>query len=247
VAQTLTAADGSYSFTGLLPGIYYVTEGDREGWYMTVSPDGTFFVENGSEITDLNFGNTQELDLALTKEASLTTVTAGGSIDYTLTYENVSGAVAEDFTIVDDYDETLVSVVDPAGGVDDGDVVTWTLPGPLTAADGPQQIVYTVEVLDGVAAGTLIENVAVIDHPRDENPDNDTDDDVVEVVEPFLPFTPEDPEDPAQPADPADPGQPQAEDEPYLPYTGADILSLAVLAAIAAFGGVILRRVSRAS
>jgi uncharacterized repeat protein (TIGR01451 family) len=245
VDQTLTAEDGSYKFTGLLPGLYYVTEENRAGWYMTVGPEGSFFVENGTMIEGLNFGNTQDLDLALTKEASLTTVTPGGSIDYTITYENVSGAVAEDFTIVDDYDETLVTVTDTAGGVDDGDVITWTLPGPLVAADGPQQITYTVQVLDGVAAGTLIENFAEIDHPRDENPENDTDDDVVEVEDPFLPFTPETPEEPQNPADP----EPQAEveEEQFLPYTGADAASLALFAAIAALAGLVLRRLSRAS
>ncbi len=232
VDQTLTAADGSYSFIGLLPGVYYVTEGDREGWYMTVGPDGPFEVSNGTALEGLNFGNTQDLDLALTKEADLTTVTVGGTINYTITYENVSGAVAENFTIVDDYDETLVAVTDTAGGVDDGDVITWTLPGPLVAADGPQQIIYTVEVLDGVASGTLIENVAVIDHPRDENPENDSDDEVVEVVDPFLPFTPEQPETPADPADPVQPQQTQSAEEPFLPYTGIDLASLAILAAI---------------
>jgi hypothetical protein len=245
VDQTLTAGDGSYSFIGLLPGVYYVTEGDREGWYMTVGPDGVFQVSNGTAIEGLNFGNTQDLDLALTKEADVSTVTAEGTINYTITYENVSGAVAEDFTIVDDYDETLVAVTDTAGGVDDGDVITWTLPGPLVAADGPQEIIYTVEVLAGVPGGTLVENVAVIDHPRDENPENDSDDEVVEVVEPFLPFTPEDP------ADPADPVQPQqtaeTAEEPFLPYTGIDAASLAIFAAIAGIAGIALRRLSRAS
>jgi len=247
VDQTYTLEDGSYSFTGLLPGVYYVMEENRAGWYMTVGPDGSFRVQNGTALEGLNFGNTQDLDLALTKEADVTTMTPGGLINYTITYENVSGAVAENFTIVDDYDETLVTVTDTAGGIDDGDVITWTLAGPLVAADGPQQITYTVKVGDDVAAGTLVENVAEIDHPRDENPDNDIDDEIVEIVDPFLPFTPETPEEPEDPVDPEQPQTTQVEEEPFLPYTGADAASLAILAAVVALAGLALRRLSRVS
>ena len=210
VGQTLTAADGSYSFIGLLPGVYYVTEGDREGWYMTVGPEGVFEVSNGTALEDLNFGNTQDLDLALTKEADVTTVTVGWhhQLHHHLRERQRCGGRELH------YRRRLRR--DPGRRDRHG---WWGRRRRRHHLDAPRSAGRSrrpsADYLHrrgsgcGVAAGTLIENVAVIDHPRDENPENDSDDEVVEVVDPFLPFTPEQPETPADPVDPVQPQQTQ--------------------------------------
>ncbi|MBC7265661.1 MAG: DUF11 domain-containing protein [Coriobacteriia bacterium] len=57
VGETTTAEDGSYSFTGLLPGTYRVEEVEQPGWTMTDAPDGELLVESGTAIDDADFGN----------------------------------------------------------------------------------------------------------------------------------------------------------------------------------------------
>ncbi|MHB8966282.1 MAG: SdrD B-like domain-containing protein, partial [Coriobacteriia bacterium] len=227
-ASTVTGADGSYSFGGVLPGTYYVAEEDREGWTMTVGPEGTFELVGDQPIADLDFGNTEDflpftdIDLAITKVADVESVEPGDVVTYTLTYRNLGETEAMDFTIEDDFDERYMTVVDSAGGTVAGGTITWTLAGPLGMDDGPQTIVYTMKVIDELPEGVAsIDNVVAIDHPDDNDPRNDTDDETVSV-EPFLPFTPD--------------------DDPFLPFTGGEALLL-VLAAVISLGlGLTLRR-----
>jgi len=230
-ATTSTLADGSYSFSGLLPGTYFVAEEDRAGWFMTVGPEDTFVLANETSVMGLTFGNSEEPvlpftspDLAIEKVADVESADPGELITYTLTYRNVGDAAATDFRIVDDYDERYVAVVDSNGGtVTDGTIV-WELSGPLSAADGPMTISYTVRVLADVPEGTTaVENVVVISHPDDENLSNNTADEIVTVDNPALPFTPE------------------PEEEEFLPFTGSEVLLLGLLIAWFATFGAVLR------
>lgn len=221
-ASTVTGVGGSYSFSGVLPGTYYVAEEDREGWIMTVGPEGTFALVGQQPITGLDFGNTEEflpftdIDLAITKAADVTTSAPGATITYTLTYRNLGETEATDFTIVDDFDEEHVTVTDPAGGVVADGKITWTLAGPLSMEDGAQTITYKVKVDASMPAGTTnIDNVVVIDHPDDTNPENDTDDDRVTVT---------------------------VADDPFLPFTGGEMLLLVSAAIASAATGLVLRR-----
>ena len=70
-------------------------------------------------------------DVELEKSAGGATFSPGDLVTYTLTYTNIGEGPAENFTIVDDYDQRYVTVEDAAGGVDDGDKITWTIAGPL--------------------------------------------------------------------------------------------------------------------
>ncbi|MBU4555703.1 MAG: hypothetical protein KJ747_02390, partial [Actinobacteria bacterium] len=121
-AATTTMADGSYLFSGVLPGTYYVAEENRAGWIMTVGTDGAFEVSNGAMVDGLIFGNAEEglpftpPDLAIEKAADVTTSSPGALITYTLTYRNVGSGSASDYRIVDDFDERYVAVVDSGGG-----------------------------------------------------------------------------------------------------------------------------------
>ena len=53
----VTDEDGYWSFTGLLPGTYIVSEEDRDGWYHTTPANVTLGVISGSYIVDIKFGN----------------------------------------------------------------------------------------------------------------------------------------------------------------------------------------------
>jgi uncharacterized protein (DUF2141 family) len=57
--ETVTDANGNYSFTDLPPGTYQVTEENRPGWMQTTVSPGPATVLSGSNITGLDFGNFQ--------------------------------------------------------------------------------------------------------------------------------------------------------------------------------------------
>lgn len=231
VAQTVTGAGGAYSFSGLLPGTYYVAEELQPGWVMTVSPVGTFAVFNGTALTGLDFGNNEPV-LPFTlfefdKSADKTVAEPGELVTYTLTYRLTNGSAAwtAPIPVIDDYDERYMTPVDVAGGVVANGKITWTdeadlLPGQV------RTIVYTMRVIEDMPIGTTdIDNIALLNVQQGYQDDWSV---RVEVDEPFLPFTPEDEED----------------EEPFLPFTGGEGM-LIVLAALAAGAlGVTLRRLA---
>ena len=61
LAGTVTSADGSYSFTGIVPGSYTVEETAQAGWLQTYpAAPGTHAITLVSGVagpTDINFGN----------------------------------------------------------------------------------------------------------------------------------------------------------------------------------------------
>ena len=155
-------------------------------------------------------------DVSLTKEADGTTFKPGDVITYTLTYTNVGDVPVDDFTIVDDYDQRYVTVEDSAGGVDNGDTITWTIPGPL-AKGASGTITYTMRLNSNVADGTVIDNTAIANVEGDINPaDNEDDDQVTVTVE-----------------------------EPFLPFTGGDPRLIGLVALLALAGGLTLKRIGR--
>ena len=108
-----------------------------------------------------------ELDLAITKVVDDRSVVEGQLVTYTLTYWNNGDIPAEGYSIVDDYDERYLSIVDAAGGVVAGGKITWMPAGALAKADGKKTITYTARVIaDMPDATTNIDNVVVISHPR---------------------------------------------------------------------------------
>ncbi len=227
--QTITGADGSYEFPGALPGQYYVTEVVQDGWQQTLAPLGTFEVANGTQISTLDFGNTRLYpDLKLDKSVDPTLVVRGDIVTYTLTWENVGDYLAAGYTVTDDFDERYVAVVDAAGGVVSDGKIIWTFADPLAPGDAPMSVTYTLRVLDTVPEDvTFIDNVAVIEHPEDTDLTNNTDDASVEV-EPFAPFTPK--------------PEPDPDEEPFLPFTGADAMLLLAIAGSSTALGLLLRR-----
>ena len=197
IGTGLTDGDGMLEFLGLDPAEYTVTETLQDGWINTTPLTQVATVVDG-ETAELWFGNVElflpftELDLAITKVADRDSAAPGALVTYTLTYWNNGELAAENYTIVDDFDERYVTVVDANGGVVSGGKITWTMAGPLALEDGKQTLTYTVRIDEDMPDGrTNVDNVVVIDHPQDADPTNNSDDErvVVRVGEPFLPFT----------------------------------------------------------
>ena len=113
-----------------------------------------------------------------------------------------------------------MTVVNPATGVVSDGKITWTLTGPLTAADGKRTITYAMQVKEEMPLGvTNVDNVVVIRHPDDGDDSNNSDDErVIVTVQ-----------------------APEEDEEPYLPFTGGEYVMLLGAAVAAALVGVVLR------
>jgi uncharacterized repeat protein (TIGR01451 family) len=219
VAGTLTGANGSYSFGNLRPGTYFLAEEVQAGWIRTVSPLEPITVTSGTSIHDLDFGNWMPFipysppDLGIRKSVTPTVVDPGQTVVYTLTYFNIGKGSATNFVIVDDYDETKMDVVDASGGTVSGGMITWHIAGPL-APGASGTISYRMRVKDDVAGGTVIDNKATISIGDVFDPTMDDNSDVARITV----------------------------DEPFLPFTGADVTMLLLAAAALAVAGALIRR-----
>ncbi len=176
--------------------------------------------KNENEVTDQDtltvetFVPFTPLDLAIEKIVSNATFEPGDVVTYTLRYRNLGMRPATGFTIVDDFDERYVSVLDANGGVVANGKITWTIAGPLTSADGLQTLTYTVRVKADMPNGTTtVGNIVVISHPDDEDLTNNRDEASILVKE-----------------------------EPFLPFTGGDAMLLLMVAFLSAATGLFLRR-----
>jgi uncharacterized repeat protein (TIGR01451 family) len=220
VGSGTTNSSGVLTFTGLAPGEVSVTETPQDGWTNTTDLTQTAQIVAG-QTTHLWFGNVEEylpytwLDLAILKVADDHVVDEGQLVTYTLTYWNNGDRAATDYTIVDDFDERYMTVVNANGSVVSGGTITWSMAGPLSKEMGKQTLSYTMRVKSDLPGNKLnIDNVVVIDHPDDEDPKNNRDDERI-VWDP--------------------------QDEPFLPFTGGEYLLLLVVAFAAGAAGLVLR------
>jgi uncharacterized repeat protein (TIGR01451 family) len=155
-------------------------------------------------------------DLGVEKSADRTKADPGDTITYTVVITNYGSADAFNFVVEDTFDQRYLAVIDAPGGVVSNGKITWSIAGPL-APGASQTLTYKMLVSENMPAGTTyLDNVVVVTHPDDENPDNDRSTWRVSV-----------------------------EEEPFLPFTGADILGLLALAGAAAATGLTLRRRAR--
>ncbi|MDZ4063613.1 MAG: hypothetical protein U1E22_03000, partial [Coriobacteriia bacterium] len=136
-----------------------------------------------------------EMDLSIAKASDVPMATALDVITYTVTYKNESSVPAKDFTVTDDYDETLVDVVDAAGAVDNGDTLVWTV-GTELAVGASGSFTYKTQVKgpEVIPADVItpLVNTATILHPDDWDETNNIAEATVLVSNPTAPFTPPD-------------------------------------------------------
>jgi uncharacterized repeat protein (TIGR01451 family) len=160
------------------------------------------------------------LDLAITKTADKTNPAPGEVVKYTLKYRNLGETPAKDYKIVDTFDKAHVTVVDAGGGAISNGTITWFFSGPLSLADGEKSIFYSTRINKVMPVGkTNVDNTVVISDPSglDGNLANNKATERVVVNE----------------------------SEEFLPYTGTDANILLGAAAIAAMGGLSVRRLAR--
>ncbi|MDY0088111.1 MAG: SdrD B-like domain-containing protein [Coriobacteriia bacterium] len=160
-------------------------------------------------------------DLMVKKSANRETANPGDVITYTVVIKNVGGAVATEYTVKDTFDKDHLSVVDAAGGTVAGNTITWTFPGPLASGES-QTITYKMMVSKTMPAGrTVVPNKVVVTMAGDEDATNNNSGWSITVnVKP-------------------------EKEEPYLPFTGANLLGLLALAGVTGIAGAQLRRRGR--
>jgi len=220
VGSGLTDANGLLVFPDLAPGDYTVVETLKPGWKNTTSLSQHVVVVDDQTVS-VWFGNVDfltftELDLAITKLADDHTVDEGQLVTYTLTYWNLmTEEDAYDYTIVDDYDERYITIVNANGGTVANVKISWKFAGPLSFEMGKQTLTYTARVSSDMPnKKTYIDNVVVIDDDRDFNYSNNRDDERIVY---------------------------QPEGEPFLPFTGGEYRLLLGFAVAAAVLGLLLR------
>ena len=115
------------------------------------------YAENGgSRTVSILTGFIKIPDLYVTKTADVSC----DAISYTINYGNSGDANQTNTTLVDDYDETNVTVTDAGGGTDNGNNITWSIG--IVVAGGTGNVSYTVNIKEGVANGTEIINSGTI-------------------------------------------------------------------------------------
>jgi len=171
-------------------------------------------------------------DLVVTKDDGHTVVDPGQELTYRITVHNEGSGDAHGVVVTDRL-PTELAYEGGSEGVTytEPDTVTW--PAFDLAAGATRTLTVEVTVADGTPAGTEIVNVAVADHPDDQDPDDNRDDDRDDV----------DGDDPA-PTTTA----PPAIDEPrgWLPRTGGNALPYALIGTGLVLIGLALRWWGRA-
>ncbi|MEA2052178.1 MAG: PKD domain-containing protein [Euryarchaeota archaeon] len=95
-------------------------------------------------------------DLYATKSANVIC----NAITYTISYANRGTQNQTNTVLVDDYDETKVTVTNAGGGTDNGSAITWAIGNLAIGASGTKS--YSVSLKPGVAGGTAIINNGTI-------------------------------------------------------------------------------------
>ncbi len=130
-------------------------------------------------------------DLTIKKSADRTTADPGDVITYTVVVKNIGGEPATDYVVEDTFDQRYLVVVDAAGGTMSNGKITWNFAGPL-AFGQTQTITYKLMVVETMPDGrTELDNTAVVILDDDVDTTNNTSTwrVTVDVEEPFLPFT----------------------------------------------------------
>jgi len=123
LATALTAADGSYSFTGLAPGVYAVRETDLPA-YASTTPNQVGVVLGDGTNAVVDFGDQIPAgalfaDPAVTKFGDPASAVVGDVVSFVLTVSNLGTANADNVVLVDTkpaFLDILSVTISPAGG-----------------------------------------------------------------------------------------------------------------------------------
>ncbi len=123
-----------------------------------------------------------EADLSITRSASTNRAALGTTITYTLDYYNDGPIEAKDTVIIDDYDQSLVSVDSlPAGCLDDGDKVTCQITEAAKNQAGSVEYTVIADVVGTADASAEISS-SIADPDTSNNTNNSGSVEIVEGV-----------------------------------------------------------------
>jgi uncharacterized surface anchored protein len=166
----ITAADGTYSFTGVRPGTYVLTETQPtnyvDGPVTPGSLNGTptpnkisaIIVASGDNSTGNNFGEKPTADVAIAKSATVAgPYGLGQTITYRVTVSNSGPNDATDVLVHDAWPAGITYLsATTASGSYDGTTHNWTIP---TIASGATAFVDITARLDSVTPGMNTANI----------------------------------------------------------------------------------------
>jgi uncharacterized surface anchored protein len=166
----VTAADGTYSFTGVRPGTYVLTETQPANYVDGPATPGSLggtptpnkisaiIVASGDNSTGNNFGEKPTADVAIAKSVTVAgPYGLGQTITYRVTVSNSGPNAATDVVVHDAWPAgiTFLSAV-TASGTYDGTAHDWTIP---TLASGATAFVDITARLDSVTPGMNTANI----------------------------------------------------------------------------------------
>jgi len=105
-------------------------------------------------------GTMPEVDNYVQKSVSSTAAQRSDLLTYTINYGNSGNIPATNTRISDNYNETLITIENPGGGTDDGNILTWNLGTLAVGATGT--ITYTARVHNDAPENIDLVNTANI-------------------------------------------------------------------------------------
>ncbi|MDZ4064671.1 MAG: hypothetical protein U1E22_08410, partial [Coriobacteriia bacterium] len=141
-----TTVNGIANFAKLPPGDYELSEVANGDWVSTNLPQ-TITVPRSTAVkfSALNF--TPRVQLEIEKRADRDEAAPGDVINYTLRYRNAGNTTAHNVSIVDDFDEALVTPTGYAPASLVGGMLVWNI-GDLAPGTAWHEITYAVTVVD---------------------------------------------------------------------------------------------------
>ena len=177
IASTTTAADGTFAFPNLAPGMYSVRETDPPG-YISTTPNLVAVTLPASGSVSVAFGDVQPPDLRIQKslQGALTTGPQGGT--YLIDVANVgNGPTVGPITVTDPMPTGMILVSASGAGwncatstADEMTCVRTTTLGPHQSAPA---ITLRVTVQPNLR-GEILSNVATVSTAFDASPENDS-------------------------------------------------------------------------
>ena len=112
--------------------------------------------EYGNNVISFDYAEVILLELNITKTDEKDFVKAGGNNTYIITITNFGNINATGVIVIDDYDESLITIIDTDGGMNDGDKIIWNFP---VLNSGEIKTIYLkTKIKSPLPNGTILKN-----------------------------------------------------------------------------------------